>query len=385
MNPSQSVSRAAGAGGAAAALVIALAACSSPSTAPATAGPSSEAGIAAARAQLAAFSALPAFTAPGDPIDITALKGKTIYAIAQSSSNPFVAQADASAKQIAESYGIQWVEYSTQGTTAEWARGITTAIDAKAGAILLNALDPRLVGPQVQAAKDAGIPVISAQFFDLGQSSEVPAALAGTRSDDFTQAAKLEADQAIVSTNGQADVVVVGNTEQLSTQAMFDAITAEFAQNCPACQVKFVNVPSADWATKIQSEVQSALVTDPNVNWVIPVYDPMTQFVLPAITASSKTDSVHISTFNGTPAALKMLADGPTVTMDVGENLEWLAYANLDQLFRAMLGEPTLDNEHTALRVFTTENVADTGNPPAFNTGFGDSYVSGYQKLWGVD
>jgi ribose transport system substrate-binding protein len=378
--------RAAGALAASALLLAGLAACASTSPASATkptGGASASTGVTAAKAELAKYTAVPAFAAPGPAIDISSLKGTTIYSIAQSSSNPFVAQADASEKKIATKYGIGFVEYSTQGTTAEWARGITAAIDAKAGAILLNALDPRLVAPQIAAAKAAGIPVLSEQFFDLDQASQVPSGLAGTRSDDFTEAAKLEADQAIVSTKGKADVVVVENSEQLSTLAMLSSMKAEFAANCADCTVKYINVPSADWATKIQSDVQSSLVADPKINWVIPIYDPMTQFVAPAITASGKSSSVHISTFNGTPAALKMLENGQSVTMDIGENLDWLAYANLDEAFRAMLGKPTVADEHTALRVFTSANVSDTGNPPAFNTGFGDSYATGYAKLWG--
>jgi ribose transport system substrate-binding protein len=367
-----------------AALIFTVSACSSTaSTLTATDKTSSTAGVAAATAELAKFTAVPTFTAPGPKIDISSLKGKTIYSIEQSSSNPFVAAADASEAKIAKSYGIDFVDYSTQGTPAEWIRGIDAAIDAKAGAILLNALDPRLVAPQVAAAKAAGIPVVSEQFFDLDQTSEVPATLAATRSDDFTEAAKLLADEAIKDTKGSADVIVIENSEQLSTLAMLKSMKAEFAANCTDCKVKYINVPSADWATRIQSEVQSSLVSDPNINYVIPIYDPMTQFVVPAITAASKTNTVHIATFNGTPAALTMLEQGPSVKMDIGENLQWLAYANLDEAFRAMLGKPSVADEHTALRVFTSSNVKDTGTPPAFNTGFGDSYVSGYAQLWG--
>ncbi|MCU1528777.1 MAG: sugar transporter substrate-binding protein [Frondihabitans sp.] len=370
----------------AAALLLGVSACSTSAGASSTASSNSGASsaeVTTATAELAKYTALPTFTAPGPAIDISSLKGKTIYSVEQSSSNPFVAAADSSEAKIAKQYGIKFVDYSTQGTPAEWIRGINAAIDAKASAILLNALDPRLVAPQVAAAKAAGIPVISEQFFDLSQSSDVPTTLAGTRSDDFTEAAKLLADQAIKATNGKVDAIVIENSEQLSTLAMLKSMKAEFAANCSGCTVKYINVPSADWATKIQSQVQSSLVSDPNINYVIPIYDPMTQFVVPAITATSKTSSVHIATFNGTPAALTMLENGPTVTMDIGENLQWLAYANLDEAFRAMLGKPTVANEHTALRVFTSSNVADTGTPPAFNTGFGDSYMSGYAKLWG--
>jgi ribose transport system substrate-binding protein len=49
-----------------------------------------------------------------------------------------------------------------------------------------------------------------------------------------------------------------------------------------------------------------------------------------------------------------------------------------------MLGQPPLADEKTALRVFTTDNIADTGNPPAFNKGFGTAYTTGYATLWGA-
>ena len=43
-------------------------------------------------------------------------------------------------------------------------------------------------------------------------------------------------------------------------------------------------------------------------------------------------------------------------------------YGGMDpKAFRAMLGKPTVANEDTALRVFTSTNVKDTGTPPAFS------------------
>ncbi|MHB1171713.1 MAG: sugar ABC transporter substrate-binding protein [Lacisediminihabitans sp.] len=370
-----------------AALVVGVSACSTAtpsSTSSSSSTASSAAGVAAATAELAKYTDVPTFQAPGPSIDISSLKGKTVYSIVQNASIPFLAITGTAEEAVAKSNGINFVDYPTQGTSAEWIRGINQAISAKVGAILLNGLDPRLVAPQVAAAKAAGIPVVSAQFFDLSQASQIPADLAGSRSDNFTLAAQLQADWVIKDTKGKADVIVVENQEQLSTLAMIASLKTEFAKNCPGCTVKFINVPSADWATKIQSQVQSALVADPSINYVIPIYDPMTQFVVPAITAVGKTGSVHIATFNGTPAALTMLEQGNVVSMDIGENLSWLAYANLDQLYRAMLGKPLLTDEKTAFRVFTKDNVIDTGTPPQFNTGLGDSYTSGYQALWGV-
>lgn len=388
MNPSPSRRRAAtGLVG----LLLATSACSSTtkSSSPATTVASATAAGASApldtvQQALAAHEAVPTFQAPGPAIGVASLKGKTIYSIPQSSAIPFLATTEQAEADIAKRYGINFVEYPTQGTPSDWIRGIDQAVAAHAAGLMLNALDPRLVGPQLQQAKQAGIAVSSAQFFDLSQTSQAPSTVSAVRADDFTEAAKLEADWTISDTGGHADVVVVENQEQLSTVAMVDAMKAEFAQYCPSCKVQYINVPSTDWATKIQPDVQSALAADPGINYVIPIYDPMSQFVIPAITAAGRTQSVHIATFNGTPFALKDLADGNVIRMDIGENLDWLASANMDEVFRAMLGQAPVADEHTALRVFTKANIADTGNPPAYNLGFGSAYSTGYQQLWGA-
>jgi len=357
---------------------------SSGSTSVSTTSTGSSSNLAAVRAHLAQFQKVPSFTPPGPAIDVSSLKGKTIYSIPQTAAIPFLATTEQAEAAIAKAAGINFVEYPTQGNTNEWIRGIDQAVASHAGGILLNAMDPRLVAPQVKAAKSAGIPVVSAQFFDVSQVSQGASTLAGVRGDNFTQAGQLEADWAISDTNGKADVIVVENREQLSTQAMVSAIKAEFAKYCSACKVTYINVPATQWATQIQPQVQSALAADPNVNYVLPIYDPMSQFVIPAITAAGLTGKVHIATFNGTPFALKDLADGNTIKMDIGENLAWLAAANMDELFRTMLGKPAVANENTAMRVFTSANIGDTGNPPAYDLGLGSAWKTGYGSLWGV-
>jgi ribose transport system substrate-binding protein len=340
--------------------------------------------LTAARSQIAEFTKVPAFTAPGPKIDVKSLKGETVYSIPQSSSIPFLATTEQAEESIAKKAGIHFVEYPNQGTTQEWIRGINQAIAAHAKAIILNALDPRLVAPQVAAAKKAGIKVISAQFFDLSQLSQAPKTLAGVRADNFTQAAKLEADYVISQTDGKADAVVVENKEQLSTVAMITAMKAQFKAYCPDCKVTYLNVPATQWATQIQPQVASALAADPSINYVIPIYDPMSQFVIPAITSAGDTSKVGIATFNGTPFALKDLADKDVIKMDISENLAWIAAANMDEAFRAMLGVPTLANEHTAMRVFTSANIAQTGNPPSYDLGLGSAWKTGYAKIWGI-
>ncbi len=69
--------------------------------------------------------------------------------------------------------------------------------------------------------------------------------------------------------------------------------------------------------------MQSALTGGPQVNYVIPIYDVLTQWVVPAVTITGRTDKVKIATFNGTPFAIGLVQEGK-VEVDIGENLDWI-------------------------------------------------------------
>jgi ribose transport system substrate-binding protein len=120
------------------------------------------------------------------------------------------------------------------------------------------------------------------------------------------------------------------------------------------------------------------------VNWVEALVDPMTEYAVPAVVASGRTGKVRISTFNGTPFALKYVQNGKIVTMDIAENLDWKGWAGLDQTMRVMLGETPIAKDITPVRVFNTSNVSEAGNPPSYNTGVGAAYINGFLKMWNV-
>jgi ribose transport system substrate-binding protein len=112
---------------------------------------------------------------------------------------------------------------------------------------------------------------------------------------------------------------------------------AELAKRCPSCKTTVIDVPAADWGTKMQSSVQSALLKDPGVNYVIPLYDSASQFVVPAILSAGRPGKVKIASYNGTPFVLQMIQQNKGVGMDVAESLQWIAYANMDQALRLMV------------------------------------------------
>jgi ribose transport system substrate-binding protein len=339
-------------------------------------------GSRAARAELDRFRELPQFVPPGPAFDARdALRGKRLFEIPITSEVPFVAAVEKGMKQAAAAVGAEVVVFSNQGKPSQWAQGITSAIARKADAIVLLAQDPKLIGPQIEQANGAGIPVILLRT--TGEDEPCPP---GTTCipGPFEQAGRLEADFVVADSGGNADVLVVTSRDAPSTAPLVRGLKDEFAHRCPECELRFVDVPIADWATRLRTEVQSALVRDPNIDYVIPIYDSMSQFAVPAIVAAHRDDRVKISTFNGTPFVLRMLQEKDVVAMDVGEDLAWIGWASMDQTFRAVADEPPVQSESTPLRVFDDGNVDETGSPPRFDKGYGDAYVEGYRKLWGL-
>ena len=214
-----------------------------------------------------------------------------------------------------------------------------------------------------------------------GLELDAPAGVDANTAIDYKQAGKLMADWTIAKTGGKTNALILVSNEALSTDSLTSGLTEAFAANCPECKYEIVNVPIVEWATKIQPTVQGALQANPDLNYVIPIYDSMTTFVTPAIAIAGKGDSVKVATFNGTPFVLDLIRDG-SVEMDIGENLDWIAHAMMDAEMRLLCGQTPITDSKVPLRVFTAANIADVGSPADAAMGYGDAYVQGYSDLW---
>jgi ribose transport system substrate-binding protein len=330
---------------------------------------------------LDSYRAVPTFEAPGPAFDArAAAQGKTLLSIPASSSIPFVRTIQDGMKELAGEVGLGFVDWPNQGRPAQWVQGMSAAVDRKVDAVnLLAGINPAALGPQLQAADRAGIPTIVSHLYDLDQTPEP-----GVQTVDipYEQAGRLLADWVIVKTEADANALVVTIDEVVSTEAMVKGIRGEFDQHCSGCKLSFTNVAIADVATRIQPQVQSALLKDPNINYVIALYDSAeAPFVVAAINAAGRQGQVKVVTFNGTPSVLKMVADG-SVEMDVGENLDWISYGIMDQTLRILGGMDPVDDPKLPLRIFDKDNVAEAGDPPRDGEGFGSGYQEEYRKLW---
>ena len=341
------------------------------------------------QANISKYMGPPEFTSPGPPIDVSTLKDKKVFDI-PSAANPFVQSVSAAMQTAAQEVGMQYTRFDNQSQVSQWIQGINQAIASKQDVIVLNgAPDPRSLQPQLQAAKAAGIPVIVMHFHD--NSAPLPPACEGctgvtaTVTAPFYDAGKAAADWMIKDSGGKANVLLVGGSDIVPSPGTIDAMKQEFSANCPACTTTVTNIPVADWNTKTQGVIQSQLQANPKINYVYPLYDVMVSGAVPAVQTLGKTGKVKITSYNGAPFALDYIrqSKGDLVAMDVGEDTVGIGYATMDQAFRILLGKPPAA-ERTPIRIWDNSNVSEAGVPAKAGQGYGNAYVNGYRKLWGL-
>ncbi len=200
---------------------------------------------------------------------------------------------------------------------------------------------------------------------------------------DYRTVGNILADWAIVKRGEELNALVLIATGPLATDVIKAGVEEELAK-CEKCKSSVINVPPADWSTRLTPTVQSALTADPTINYIITIYDGMTQFVVPGVLLADAADRVLINGFNGTPGAISMIQAGQ-VDMTIGENLNWIAHAVLDANMRRACGLPVVDDPFIPFYLFDASNAAEAGTPPVVSQGYGDAYVQGYKTLWMMD
>lgn len=344
-----------------------------------------QAGLERARASLEPYRSPPKFVAPGERFDAkTCAAGKKQLSIPNSSANPFLKGIIERERRVGAQLGLEVVEWENQGQPNQWIQGLDHAGRNKFQVVdLISGIDPKTIEPAVRAARDAGVKVMTSHFYDPSQPQNPYVDSSVTVG--FNEVGRILANWSIVHTGGKANIIVVQSDEVPPTAPLIQGLKDELAANCPDCRIEQqINVGVTEWATKIQPAVQASLLAKPNANVVIPIYDSMSQFVMPALQLTGKASRVAVATFNGTPFVLDFVREG-RVAMNIGESLDWIAHATIDHHLRALCGLPAPKALNVPFYIFDRSNVAQAGIPAGYDKGYGDAYVKGFRQLWKLE
>jgi len=318
-----------------------------------------QAGMDEAKALIEKHSQLPTFEAPGEAFDAKAcMADKKMFVIPLTNANPFNAAISQGFVDAAEIVGFELRDWETQMDPAGWIQGVNTAVAEKFDLIdMQGGLPPEFLVPQITEARDAGLKVTATHNYDAS-TQEIPDFLDSGANTDYVTVGNIIAAWTIVQTEGKVNALVLGPDEITPTAPLRDAIIGYLEEHCPDCK-------------------------NSSINYVLPVYDSLSQFIVPAIQiADSKA---KIVSYNGTPFVLDMMREDDIVEMNVGESLGWVGMAGTDANMRLLCGLDPVTQLNTPAYIFTDDNVASAGNPATFNDGYGDVHIDGFKKLWNIE
>lgn len=373
---------------------VALVACGSPSnnsssgggnnstsSAPKTVSAST---LAQLQQMVTSAEAIPTFKAPGPPVDVSKANGKTGVVFPSNSEISYCSTEANNTVKLAGSLGMKLTNFSTTGQPSQWAQGALQAVSTHASTLaMLCGVPVDALQPQLLKAKQSGVMAVEDQQYD--PSLAAPSSVAAATSIPMLNAMKVLTADAIVTNGGNDFHALVLTSNDInsgapSAQAIQDEFKSVYGSDA---NVKVDNIPIADWSTRIQSTVSSALQSDPKIAAIIAVYDGMTPSVVPAIQGSKRTN-VKIYTYGSGPGVMKEMQQQKDIyAANIGPNVEWAAYSLVDQMLRVATGMQPVSpsNEVTPLRLWTQANISEYFNSTG---GFGTDYIKGYDQLWGV-
>jgi ribose transport system substrate-binding protein len=337
----------------------------------------------ALKAEIAKFSAKPEATPPGPAFDAKKAVGKSVWTIPTASSVPVIKLENDALSDAFGRVGVKVRHYSTDGSPNSWVQAMNQAIGQGADAIILEGIDPKLIAPQLAAAKKANIKVVW-DWAVPGSVSDVAPEVTATNPLQYDIKGKLLADLSALQTKGKAKAHIYNLESQRQDSIYIDAFKKELSQVCSSCSLEATsNVPIPNWSDALTSEARNLMSRKQDVNVLIPLYDGMAGFVEPAVRQVNAAGSVRIITQDGTPSVLDLIRKGDIVTADIGEDRTWQAWGAADQTLRLLAGVEPVADEKIPVRVWTKDNISEATGPNA-EDGYGTSYVPMYEKLWGL-
>ncbi|MDQ6525872.1 substrate-binding domain-containing protein [Nocardioides sp. LHD-245] len=293
----------------------------------------------------------------GPAFDVSALRGKTVWWVTQYAGNPFLASIGRNLTEALDSVGVEVTTCDGKGNPVDANACIQQGIAQGADAIQVDGPEPATYAESLTAAEKAGIPVLSGAAVDV-TTTDLAAGLAGQTSQPFGLTGELAADWIVKDSGGKADVLFLTTPDVVGSVSEQEAFEARIAETCPDCSLTVKGVTLANWANDLGTTTSSELVRNPEITYVVPAFDPMTQFTNPAIAQAGRSD-LKVVTVNGNLPFLQELEKGSPIKAMVGIDLDALAWLEADQLLRAMAGEETLSGVVAPVRIFDADNIGD--------------------------
>lgn len=260
------------------------------------------------------------------------------------------------------------------------ANAMEQAIAAGADFISVSSGSAESIGPGLDAAKEAGIPVfLGAGTTDPGGEKN---GIYGNVNAEFLGDGSLRLlDEAIVDSGGKANVLMLSTPDYPIVATAAETAERGFAENCPECSLQSEGVSGQDLASGAGSGIAVAAIRkNPDIKYILTQLSGLA-IGLPEALKAAGLDDVKLLITNPDASQVPSLRDGVFLAgaMYPQSALPW---AEVDQMARYSLGMDVEQDSHALIPypVWRSEDVPSDATNYAGAEGFED----GFRELWHV-
>jgi ribose transport system substrate-binding protein len=329
-------------------------------------------GIAAAKKELVTASAAKSeWTGPTTaPKPVT---GKTIGVMPCGKAVEGCAREARGAVEAAKELGWKTIELDPQFDPQKTSAAMNTFITRKVDGIFIASINPAAIAEQIQRAKKQGI-------FTVAAFSADPTPFGGFAEVGIDDEAAGRAAAAYVVSNGGGDVAIFNQNDSPPVAERAEGFKAALDEWGTAKIVSDQALTGAQLGPPQVPLMQALLKQRPKgqLDWVFSGFDFMLTPLVQTAVREGRDDVKGIS-YDGNQQNLDFIREGKGQVAVIGYPLEWSGWAGVDQLNRAMNGEPAAKDAGLSFRVLDKASI-----PPAGKAYVGDlDFRSQYRKIWG--
>ena len=263
--------------------------------------------------------------------------------------NPFFVSLRDSAQQAADDAGAELVVSDAQNDTAQQQDDVQNFISQQVSAILVNPVDSDAVVPAVEAANDAGIPVIALDRKASG--GDVVATIAS----DNVQGGRMAGEELIrlVGSGNVAQLEGIPGTDPARDrgQGFQEAIDTQSS-------VKVVASQTADFdRSEGLTVTENIMQANSDIKGIFAQNDEMALGAVQAL-GDQAGDDVKIAGFDGGEDALNAIQDG-TMNATIAQQPDKMGSLGVETAISVINGESVEENIPVEVNLVTQDNVSE--------------------------
>ncbi len=226
------------------------------------------------------------------------------------SNNPFFNVISSNLEAEAKVAGYEVIVVSGDEDVKKQSDQIKNFIAQQVAAIVLNPCDSKSIGPAIEEANKAGIPVFTCDIKCLAPEAKVVSHIAS----DNLQGGRMAGEamiEALGETGGKVLVLDKREVESclLRVQGFKDVINQH--NTTAASKIAIVaELPGAGQKIKGRETTQAALQSYPDLSGIFAINDPSALGAYSALEEAGKADQVKIIAFDGQPEGKRAIKDG---------------------------------------------------------------------------